>query len=229
MIDLRSDTVTKPMESMRRAAYEAEVGDDVYGEDPAVNKLEETAAALLGKEAALFVTSGTQGNQIATLTHCRPGQEVLLEADSHIYLFEGAAISAFAGVQPKAIKGKRGAMDPAEVLAAICPDDIHFPETGLICMENTHNKAGGAIISLENMKSIYRIAKEHKIPVHLDGVRLFNASVATGISLKEYGEAADSIQVCLSKGLGRRLVPSPLVRKNSSGMHANGENVLEEA
>lgn len=202
MIDLRSDTVTKPTAAMRKAAYEAEVGDDVYGEDPTVNKLEEVAADMLGKEAALFVTSGTQGNQIAALTHCRPGHEVILEADSHIYLFEGAAISAFAGVQPRPVPGKRGAMDPEMVAAAIRPEDIHFPETGLICLENTHNKAGGAVVSLDNMKSIQAIAKENNVPVHLDGARLFNASVASGVSLEEYGLYTDSIQVCLSKGLG---------------------------
>ncbi|MEQ6389497.1 low-specificity L-threonine aldolase [Bacillaceae bacterium S4-13-58] len=201
-IDLRSDTVTKPTEEMRKAAYEAEVGDDVYGEDPTVNRLEETAAEMLGKEAALFVTSGTQGNQIAALTHCQPGNEIILEAESHIFYYEGAAISALAGVQPRTIKGKRGAMDPAEVKAAIREDDIHMPETGLICLENTHNRAGGAILPLENMRAIKQVAEEYHIPVHLDGARLFNASVASGVSLKEYGDCTDTIQVCLSKGLG---------------------------
>ncbi|MEQ6378316.1 low-specificity L-threonine aldolase [Bacillaceae bacterium S4-13-56] len=201
-IDLRSDTVTKPTEEMRKAAYEAEVGDDVYGEDPTVNRLEETAAEMLGKEAALFVTSGTQGNQIAALTHCQQGNEIILEAESHIFYYEGAAISALAGVQPRTIKGKRGAMDPAEVKAAIREDDIHMPETGLICLENTHNRAGGAILPLENMRAIKQVAEEYHIPVHLDGARLFNASVASGVSLKEYGDCTDTIQVCLSKGLG---------------------------
>nr|WP_239584252.1 low-specificity L-threonine aldolase [Aquibacillus albus] len=202
VIDLRSDTVTKPTEAMRKAAYEAEVGDDVYGEDPTVNKLEETAAEMLGKEAALFVTSGTQGNQIAALTHCRPGDEVILEANAHIYLFEGAAISAFAGVQPRPIQGVRGAMDPQDVAAAIRTEDIHFPDTTMICFENTHNKAGGAILPLENMQEIYKLAKEKDIAVHLDGARLFNASVASGISLKEYASYTDTVQFCLSKGLG---------------------------
>lgn len=202
MIDLRSDTVTKPTAEMRRAALEAEVGDDVYGEDPAVNRLEETAASMLGKEAAMFVSSGTQGNQIAALTHCRPGNEVVLEADSHIYLYEGAAISAFAGVQPRPVAGNRGAMDPAEVAAAIRPEDVHFPETGLICLENTHNKAGGAVLPLENMKAIYQTAKENQVPVHLDGARLFNASIATGIPVCDYAACTDTVQVCLSKGLG---------------------------
>ncbi|GAA0328193.1 low-specificity L-threonine aldolase [Bacillus carboniphilus] len=202
MIDLRSDTVTKPTEAMRKAAFEAEVGDDVYVEDPTVNRLEEKAAEILGKEAALFVTSGTQGNQIAVLTHCQPGQEVIVEAESHVFYYEGAAMSAFAGIQPRTIKGVRGAMNPQDVKAAIRGEDIHFPETGLICLENTHNRAGGAIVPLENMKEIYEIAKEHNVPVHLDGARLFNASVATGIPLKEFAAQTDSVQVCLSKGLG---------------------------
>ncbi|WP_163527885.1 low-specificity L-threonine aldolase [Halobacillus ihumii] len=202
MIDLRSDTVTKPTQAMRKAAFEAEVGDDVYGEDPTVHLLEEMAAKLLGKEAALFVTSGTQGNQVAVLTHCHPGDEVLLEANSHLFLYEGASMSALAGVQPRTIHGNRGAMDPEEVRAAIRPEDIHFPETGLICIENTHNKAGGAVVPLENMQAIYEVARERQIPVHLDGARLFNASVASGISLEHYAAQADTVQFCLSKGLG---------------------------
>ncbi|MGP4059606.1 low-specificity L-threonine aldolase [Halobacillus sp. H74] len=202
MIDLRSDTVTKPTRAMRQAALEAEVGDDVYEEDPTVKKLEAKAAEMLGKDAALFVTSGTQGNQIAVLTHCNPGDEVLLEANAHLFLYEGASMSALAGVQPRTITGQKGAMDLAEIKAAIRPDDIHFPETGLICLENTHNKAGGTVIPLENMQTIYEIAREHSIPVHLDGARLFNASIASGISLKRYGDQTDTIQVCLSKGLG---------------------------
>lgn len=202
MIDLRSDTVTKPTEAMRRAAFEAEVGDDVYVEDPTINLLEQKAAEMLGKEAALFVTSGTQGNQIAVLTHCQPGQEVIMEQDAHIYYYEGAAMSAFAGIQPRTLKGHRGAMNPTEVKAAIRPEDIHFPETGLICLENTHNRAGGAIVSLENMQEIYTIANEHHVPVHLDGARLFNTVVASSVSVKEYAAQTDSIQICLSKGLG---------------------------
>ncbi|WP_226582212.1 low-specificity L-threonine aldolase [Halobacillus litoralis] len=202
MIDMRSDTVTKPTLAMRQAALESEVGDDVYEEDPTVIKLEEKAAEMLGKEAALFVTSGTQGNQIAVLTHCQPGNEVLMEANAHLFVYEGASISAFAGVQPRTIQGERGVMDPEEVRAAIRPDDIHFPETGLICLENTHNKAGGVVVPIENMKKIYAIAKEEQIPVHLDGARLFNASVASGIPLKTYADQTDTVQVCLSKGLG---------------------------
>lgn len=202
MIDLRSDTVTKPTDTMRRATFEAEVGDDVYGEDPNINALEAEAASVLGKEAALFVTSGTQGNQIAALVHCQPGQEVILEADSHIILYEGAGISALAGVQPRTIKGERGAMNPAEVAGAIRGDDIHFPETGMIAIENTHNKAGGAVLPLDNMRAIYELAQENGIPVHLDGARLFNAAVATGEPASAFAQYTDTVQFCLSKGLG---------------------------
>ncbi|WP_165997546.1 low-specificity L-threonine aldolase [Bacillus sp. Cs-700] len=202
MIDLRSDTVTKPSEKMRKAMYKAEVGDDVYGEDPTVNKLEELAAHRLGKEDALFVTSGTQGNQIAGLVHCKPGQEVIMEAEAHIFLYEAAALSAFAGVQIKTLDGVNGAMKPSDVEAAIRGDDIHQPETGLICLENTHNKAGGAVVPPENMELIYHISKKHDIPVHLDGARLFNAAVASQISVKEFAKYTDSVQFCLSKGLG---------------------------
>lgn len=202
MIDLRSDTVTKPTEEMRRAMYNAEVGDDVYKEDPTVRELEETAADILGKEAALFVTSGTQGNQIAVLTHCRPGQELLLEAESHIFYYESGAVSALAGVQTRTIAGNRGVMDSKAVLSAIRSEDIHYPETGLICLENTHNRAGGAVIPVGNMEEIHSIANANKIPVHLDGARLFNAAAAAGVDVKEFTKSTDTVQICLSKGLG---------------------------
>ncbi|MDX5475561.1 MAG: low-specificity L-threonine aldolase [Bacillaceae bacterium] len=202
MIDLRSDTVTKPTEEMRRAAFDAEVGDDVYKEDPTVNKLEEVAANILGKEAALFVTSGTQGNQIAVLTHCRPGNEILLEAESHIFYYESGAVAALAGVQTRTIQGVNGQMDPFAIKAAIRGDDQHFPETGLICIENTHNRAGGAVVPVENMKAIYEVAQEANIPVHVDGARLFNAAASVGCSVKEFTQYCDTVQICLSKGLG---------------------------
>lgn len=202
MIDLRSDTVTKPTEEMRKAMYAAEVGDDVYKEDPTVRELEETAAEILGKEAALFVTSGTQGNQIAVLTHCRPGQELLLEEESHIFYYESGAVAALAGVQTRTIPGNRGAMEPKDVSNAIRSEDIHYPETGLICLENTHNRAGGAVIPVANMAEIYNIAKANNIPVHLDGARLFNAAAAAGVDVKEFAKSTDTVQICLSKGLG---------------------------
>ncbi|WP_102263049.1 low-specificity L-threonine aldolase [Mesobacillus jeotgali] len=202
MIDLRSDTVTKPTEEMRKAMYSAEVGDDVYKEDPTVRELEETAAEILGKEAALFVTSGTQGNQIAVLTHCRPGQELLLEEESHIFYYESGAVAALAGVQTRTIPGLRGAMEPEDVFNAIRTEDIHYPETGLICLENTHNRAGGAVIPVENMEAVYSIAQANKVPVHLDGARLFNAAAAAGVDVKEFAKNTDTVQICLSKGLG---------------------------
>ncbi len=201
-IDLRSDTVTRPTEKMRKASYEAELGDDVYGEDPTINRLEETASKILGKEASLFVTSGTQGNQIAVLTHCQPGNEIILEEEAHLFYYEGAAISAFAGVQPRTLKGNRGAMNPNDVAAAIRGEDIHLPETSLICLENTHNRAGGAIVPLENMRDIYEIANKNGIPVHLDGARLFNAAVALNVPVSEFTKHTTTVQICLSKGLG---------------------------
>lgn len=201
MIDLRSDTVTRPTEEMREAMYRAEVGDDVYEEDPTVNELEELAASLLGKEAALFVTSGTQGNQIAVLSHMRPGEEVILEADSHIFYYEAGAVAALAGVQTKTIGGHRGQMAIGDIQEAIRGDDIHLPKTSLICLENTHNRAGGAVLPLDYMREVHELAQSQHIPVHLDGARLFNAAVALGVELKEVTQHVDTVQVCLSKGL----------------------------
>ncbi|UED77540.1 low-specificity L-threonine aldolase [Brevibacillus sp. DP1.3A] len=200
-IDLRSDTVTKPTEEMLRAMAEAEVGDDVYREDPTVNRLEAIAAEILGKEAALFVTSGTQGNQVAVLTHCVNGDEVIAEADSHIFYYEGGAMSALAGVQTRTLVGERGALRAEDVERAIRGNNIHFPRTKLICLENTHNRAGGAVISVAQMKSVYDTAQKHGIPVHLDGARLFNAAVAQGVAVSELSAFADTVQICLSKGL----------------------------
>src|SRR5690625_4421829 len=202
MIDLRSDTVTKPTEAMRKAMYEAEVGDDVYIEDPTIIQLENLAAEIVGKEAALFVPSGTQGNQIAVLSFCRAGEEIIVEADSHIFYYEGGAISAFAGVQPRTLVGERGSLKAEDVTAAIRVEDVHFPETGLICLENTHNWSGGAVIPVEDMQAVYEVVQQHNIPVHLDGARIFNASIASGVSVKEFAKYTDSIQFCLSKGLG---------------------------
>ncbi|MFC4768186.1 low-specificity L-threonine aldolase [Effusibacillus consociatus] len=201
-IDLRSDTVTLPTEAMRKAMTNAELGDDVYGEDPTVNRLEEAAAEKLGKEAALFVTSGTQGNQVAILTHARAGEEILLEADSHIFYYEAAAASALAGVQTRTIAGIRGAMHPKDVEQAIRGVNIHFPRTALICLENTHNRAGGAVLSLENMRAVYEVAQRKQVPVHLDGARVFNAAVALGVDVGEITQYADTVQICFSKGLG---------------------------
>ena len=202
MIDLRSDTLTQPTKRMREAIFQATVGDDVYGEDPTINRLEELAAEMLGKESAVFVTSGTQGNQLAVLAYCSPGDEVIVESESHIFFYEGGAISALAGVQPRAVQGIKGEMNPAAVKSAIRSEDIHFPDTSLICLENTHNRSGGSVVSTENMSAIYDIAQNAGIPVHIDGARLFNAAVASNKKVTDFTQYCDSIQICLSKGLG---------------------------
>ncbi len=202
MIDLRSDTITRPTEEMRRAMYEAEVGDDVYGEDPTVNRLEEESARVIGKEAAMYVSSGTMGNQAAILTHTSPGTEVIMEANAHIYYYEAAAASAFAGIQPRPLAGNKGILSPELVASAIRADDVHLPPTSLICLENTHNRGGGKVVPLENMKAIYDLACKYNLPVHLDGARIFNASVASKTPVVDYTGYTTSVQFCFSKGLG---------------------------
>ncbi len=201
IIDLRSDTVTKPTPEMRRAMFEAEVGDDVYGEDPTVNRLEQVAAAMLGKEAALFVPTGTQGNQVAILTHVGRGDEVIVEAESHVYYYEVAGIAALAGAQVRTIPGVRGAMDPAAVRAGIRGVNLHYPTTSLVCVEQTHNRAGGCIVPMENLRAVAAVAHEAGIPVHMDGARVFNAAVALGLPVSEVVAPVDSVMFCLSKGL----------------------------
>jgi threonine aldolase len=201
-IDLRSDTVTKPTPAMRKSMAEAEVGDDVFGEDPTVNALQEKVANLLGKEAALFVPSGTMGNQLSIKSHTQPGDEVIIEASSHLYNFEGGAGAALSGIQFQCLKGVRGILEVSQIEEAIRPTDHHFPVTRLVCLENTHNRGGGSIYPLEKISEIYRLVKSKGLLVHLDGARLWNASVATGIKPQEYTQWADSVSVCLSKGLG---------------------------
>ncbi len=198
-LDLRSDTVTQPTQEMREAMYKAEVGDDVYGDDPTIRELEEYAAHLVGKEASLFVPSGTFGNQLALFTHCRHGDEVILGDDCHIVAHEVGASSVIAGVQLRTLQSRKGALDPDEVRSKIRGEDIHFPRTGLICLENAHSN--GRVIPLENMEKIYGIAREHGIPVHLDGARLFNAATSLGIDAAEIAKYCDSVMFCLSKGL----------------------------
>lgn len=200
-IDLRSDTVTLPTMEMREAMYKAEVGDDVYGEDPTINKLEEMAADMMGKEAAMFVTSGTQGNQVCVMTHTRPGEEIILEEKCHIITYEVGGIGYLSGVQARLIRGKHGAMDPADIEAAIREDDIHQPRTSLICVEETHNRAGGTVIPLDVLKRTYELAQRHKISVHMDGARIFNAATYLKVPVKEIAQYADSVMFCLSKGL----------------------------
>ncbi len=201
IIDLRSDTVTTPTENMYRRMQEAPIGDDVYGDDPSVNKLEDLAAKTLGKENALFVPTGTMGNLIAIMAHTRPGEEIILERNSHIFLFEAAGASRLAGVQPMPIQGVDGVMNPKEVEESIREENIHFPATGLICVENTHNMAGGMIQPMENLRELKSIAKNHQIPMHLDGARIFNAAVALDCDVKEIAAYFDSVMFCLSKGL----------------------------
>jgi threonine aldolase len=198
-IDLRSDTVTQPTQEMREAMYKAEVGDDVYGDDPTIRELEEYAAHLVGKEASLFVPSGTFGNQLALFTHCRHGDEVILGDFCHIVANDVGASSVIAGVQLRTLQSRKGALDPDEVRSKIRGEDIHFPRTGLICLENAHSN--GRVIPLENMEKIYGIAREHGIPVHLDGARLFNAATSLGIDAAEIAKYCDSVMFCLSKGL----------------------------
>jgi threonine aldolase len=201
-IDLRSDTVTRPTSAMRKAMAEAEVGDDVFGEDPTVNTLQEKVARLLGKEAALFVPSGTMANQLSIKSHTQPGDEVIIESSSHPYNFEGGAGAALSGIQFHCVKGVRGILEASQIEEAIRPEDHHFPVTKLVCLENTHNRGGGTIYPLEKMAEIYRLAQSNGLLVHLDGARLWNASVATGNKPYEYAQWADSVSVCLSKGLG---------------------------
>jgi len=202
LIDLRSDTVTRPTPAMRNAMAEAEVGDDVFGEDPTVNALQEKVAHLLGKEASLFVPSGTMANQLSIKSHTQPGDEVIIELSSHPYNFEGGAGAALSGIQFQCLKGVRGILDASQIEEAIRPEDHHFPVTRLVCLENTHNRGGGSIYPIEKISEIYRLAKSKGLLLHLDGARLWNASVATGIKSEEYAQWADSVSVCLSKGLG---------------------------
>ncbi len=200
-IDLRSDTVTQPTPAMRRAMAEAPVGDDVYGEDPTVNRLQEVAAALLGKEAALFLPSGTQANQVAVLSHAGRGEEVIVEADSHVFYYEAAGIAALAACQARTVPGRRGAMDLDRVEDAIRADNIHFPRTALICVENTHNRAGGTVLPQEHLAELAGLARRYGVPVHMDGARVFNAAVALGRPVADIVAPVDSVMFCLSKGL----------------------------
>ena len=201
-IDLRSDTVTKPTPAMRKAMVEAEVGDDVFGEDPTVNALQEKVAKILGKEASIFVPTGTMANQLAIKSHTQPGDEVIIEATSHPYNFEGGASAVLSAVQFYCLKGSRGILEASQIEEAIRPEDHHFPITRLICLENTHNRGGGSVYPIERIADISRFARSKGLSVHLDGARLWNASVASGIQPREYGQWADSVSVCLSKGLG---------------------------
>jgi threonine aldolase len=213
VIDLRSDTVTKPTPAMRDAMARAEVGDDVFGDDPTVKELESETATLLGKEAALFTASGTMANQLAVRSHTEPGDEILVEANAHIYYYEGGAPAALSGVMCRCLDGKRGIFTAADLEAVLRPADQHFPHTRLVCVENTHNRGGGKIWSIEQIREVSSAARNHGLRLHLDGARLWNAAIATTIPEREYASFFDSVSVCFSKGLGAP-VGSALVGSN---------------
>lgn len=201
-IDLRSDTVTKPGEAMRRAMYEAPVGDDVFAEDPTVNELQAYAAGIFGMEASLYCSSGTQTNQLAIQTHVNPGDEVICADVSHVYLYEGGGIALNAGASVRTIAGDRGMITADDILRNINPDDVHYAITRLVCVENTSNKGGGCIYDLNELRKIREVCDEKGLKLHCDGARLFNAIVATNTDPQVFGALFDSISICLSKGLG---------------------------
>ncbi|MGH7222100.1 MAG: low-specificity L-threonine aldolase, partial [Gemmataceae bacterium] len=202
IIDLRSDTVTRPTPAMRAAMHAAEVGDDVFHEDPTVIRLEEHVAELLGKEAALFVPSGTMSNQICVNAHTHPGDELLCDVNCHIYNYEAGAPAILSGVTCHTLDGEYGILDVTQLEDRIRPDDDHQARTRLVCLENTHNRGGGRIYPFEKIQAIHAWARQHKLMLHLDGARLWNAIVATGITAKQWGGLFDTVSVCFSKGLG---------------------------
>ncbi|MGI4874448.1 MAG: threonine aldolase family protein [Janthinobacterium lividum] len=203
MIDLRSDTVTVPTPAMLAAMHAAPVGDDVYGEDPTVSRLETSLAARFGLEAGLFCPSGTMANQIAIMAHCGPVSEVICEATAHVYLWEVGGIMHHARASVALLPGERGRLTAAQIAAAIRPaDNVHYPTTRLVCLENTHNRGGGSCYAGSELEAIAQMCEVHNLALHLDGARIFNALVATGQRSEDYGRIFDSISVCLSKGLG---------------------------
>jgi threonine aldolase len=202
MVDLRSDTLTKPTPAMRQAMAQAEVGDDVFGEDPTVNRLEKMAAERLGKEAALFVASGTMGNLVSQLAHCNRGDEMILGENAHTYYYEQGGSAAIAGIHPRTLPNlPDGKLALEDIEAAIRPDDVHFPATRLIVLENTHNLCNGSPLEVEYMQAVKKIADRHGIKIHVDGARIFNAAAALAVDVRELSAAADSVSFCLSKGL----------------------------
>jgi threonine aldolase len=202
LIDFRSDTVTKPTPGMLQAMMNAKTGDDVFGEDPSVNELEQMAASMFGMEAALFCPSGTMTNQIAIKCHTQPGDEVICDESAHVYQYEGGGIAFNSGASVKLLNGDRGRITADQVKAGINLDDVHKPSTSLVCLENTSNRGGGSCYDFEEIKRIKKVCKDNNLKFHLDGARLFNALVAKNETTKQYGEVLDSISVCLSKGLG---------------------------
>ena len=202
MIDLRSDTVTRPTPAMRRAMAEAEVGDDVLGDDPTVAALERRTAQILGKETAVYMPSGTMTNQVAVRTWTEPGDEIIIEAGAHTYFFESGGPAALSGVMCRLIQGERGLFTADQVRAVLRPANEHFPRTRLVCVENTHNRGGGTVWPIRQVAEVAAVAREAGLKVHLDGARLWNASVAAGVPEKDYAAHFDSVSVCFSKGLG---------------------------
>ena len=201
-IDLRSDTVTLPTAAMREAIFNAELGDDVFGEDPTTNRLEKMAAERMGKEAAMMVASGTMGNLVCILTHCRRGEEAILGDQSHTFLYEAGGISAVGGIHPHTITNQPdGTMGLEDIEAAIRGSNVHFPRSRLICLENTHNRCNGSALTPKYMESVAKLAGNRGLRVHLDGARIFNAAVALGVNVTELTRHADSVSFCLSKGL----------------------------
>lgn len=201
-IDLRSDTVTQPTSAMRRAMAEAAVGDDVYGEDPTIKLLEKRTAEYFGKEAALFVPSGTMANQIAVGLHTGPGEELLCESTAHVYVWEGGGIARLSGATARTIQAERGLLSVAALRDKIRPDDDHYVVTRLVCLENTHNRGGGTVYPIETVAEIAAWARSHGLKMHLDGARLWNAIVASGVSGSEWARHFETVSVCFSKGLG---------------------------
>ncbi|MDA8193705.1 MAG: low-specificity L-threonine aldolase [Thermaerobacter sp.] len=201
-VDLRSDTVTRPSPAMRDAMAGAEVGDDVYGEDPTVNRLQAVVAERLGFEAALFVPSGTMANQLAVLAHTERGDEVFIHQDSHVYYYEGGAAALWAGATLSLLTGAEGLVDPERLEQAIRPANIHHPRPRLLILENSHNRAGGAALAVERLRPVLAVARAHGLFIHVDGARLYNAAVALGVDVRALTAGADSVALCLSKGLG---------------------------
>ena len=202
MIDFRSDTITKPTSAMRAAMAAAEVGDDVFGDDPTVIALEKRTAAILGKEAAVYMPSGTMTNQVAIRAHTEPGDEILCHAEAHCYYYEAGAPAALSGVMCRLLPGARGIFTAQDVRDHLRPGNLHFPPTRLVCVENTHNRGGGSIWPIGQIAAVEAVAREAGLKTHLDGARLWNASAATGIAERDYARYFDSVSVCFSKGLG---------------------------
>jgi threonine aldolase len=200
-INLRSDTQTLPTEEMRAAIRDAELGDDTYDDDPTVQKLEAMAAGMLGTEAALLTVSGTMANLVALMTHGRPGDEVIVDSDSHIFYYEVGSLASIAGLMPMPVPSHQGMLDPDQVRAAIRRPELHYPTAKLLCLENTHNRSGGRVVPPGLHRQLCEVAREHGLSIHLDGARIFNAAIAAGVPVGEYTRHVDSVMFCLSKGL----------------------------